>query len=60
MILETVLAAPEVCKVARTKLPVSAALKASLTVSKSLISQIITTSLACRKAYFKALSKEQV
>ncbi|MDR1945015.1 MAG: hypothetical protein LBQ59_02805 [Candidatus Peribacteria bacterium] len=56
-ILETVLAAQEVCKVAITKFQVSAALSANLKVSKSLISQIIITSLACLNAYFKPLSK---
>jgi len=56
-ILATVLAAQEVCNVAITKFQVSAALKANLKVSKSLISQIIITSLACLNAYFKPFSK---
>jgi hypothetical protein len=56
-ILAMVLLAPEVCKVAITKFQVSAALRANLNVSKSLISQIIITSLACLKAYFKPFSK---
>jgi len=52
-----VLAAHEVCNVAITRFHVSAALKANLKVSKSLISQIIITSLACLNAYFKPFSK---
>jgi hypothetical protein len=57
IILATVLAAQEVCKVAKTKFQVSAARRASLKVSKSLISQIIITSGACLKAYLSQLSK---
>jgi hypothetical protein len=60
IIRETVLAAQEVCKVASTKLPVSAALKANLNVSRSLISQTIITSLACLKAYFNQFSNDNV
>ena len=52
-----VLAAQAVCKVVITRFQVSAALKANLKVSKSLISQIIITSLACLSAYFKPFSK---
>jgi hypothetical protein len=46
--------------VAKTRFHVSAALKANLKVSKSLISQIIITSGACLKAYFNQLSKFKV
>jgi hypothetical protein len=52
-----VLAAQDVCSVANTRFPVSAALKANLNVSRSLISQIIITSDACLRAYFKPFSK---
>jgi hypothetical protein len=57
IILDIVLAAQEVCNVAITKFQVSAALNANLKVSKSLISHIIITSLACLNAYFKPFSK---
>jgi hypothetical protein len=60
IIRDIVLAAPEVCRVANTKLPVSAALNANLNVSTSLISHNIITSLACLKAYFNQLSNDKV
>jgi hypothetical protein len=49
-----------VCNVAKTKFQVSAALKANLKVSKSLISQIKITSGACLNEYFNQLSKFNV
>jgi hypothetical protein len=60
IIRDTLLAAPEVCRVAKTKFQVSAALIANLKVSKSLISHNIITSLACLNAYFKPLSNDNV
>ena len=57
MILFIVLGAPLVCSVPKTKCPVSAAVKARETVSKSLISPTKITSGSSLSAAFNAAAK---
>ena len=49
-----------VCRVVKTKCPVSAAVRAMDMVSKSRISPIKITSGSCRKACLKAVPKDSV
>ena len=58
MILSIVLTAVDVCRVDKTKCPVSAAVKANCIVSRSLISPTSITSGSSRRADLKALAKE--